>query len=86
MKSSAEMHEERIRERAYHIWEANGRPLGHDTEFWRQACDMVAVDDARSAPTLQRPEPTQAKPSRPPRKRSRRAPRTGSPKISPPAG
>jgi hypothetical protein len=86
MKSTAEMHEERIRERAYHIWEANGRPLGRDTEFWRQACDMVAVDDARSAPRLQRPESGQAEPPRPPRKRSRRAPRMGSPEISPPAG
>jgi hypothetical protein len=26
--------EDRIRERAYHIWEANGRPSGRDEESW----------------------------------------------------
>ena len=29
--------EEHIRVRAYHLWEANGRPEGRDLEFWTQA-------------------------------------------------
>lgn len=29
--------EEHVRVRAYHLWEANGRPEGRDLEFWEQA-------------------------------------------------
>jgi hypothetical protein len=29
--------EDHIRVRAYHLWEANGRPDGRDLEFWEQA-------------------------------------------------
>jgi Protein of unknown function (DUF2934) len=29
--------EDQIRVRAYHLWEANGRPEGRDLEFWEQA-------------------------------------------------
>jgi len=27
-------HEDRVRERAYHLWEDAGRPDGRDDEFW----------------------------------------------------
>jgi hypothetical protein len=36
MKPAADTLESRIRERAYHIWEANGRPAGRDKEFWHR--------------------------------------------------
>ena len=29
--------EHRIRERAYHLWEADGRPEGRDEEYWERA-------------------------------------------------
>lgn len=29
--------EDHIRIRAYHLWEASGRPEGRDLEFWEQA-------------------------------------------------
>ena len=29
--------EERIRERAYLLWESEGRPYGQDAEYWRRA-------------------------------------------------
>ena len=29
--------EDHIRIRAYHLWEASGRPEGRDQEFWEQA-------------------------------------------------
>ena len=45
MKSAAETWEERVRIRAYHVWEASGRPSGRDEEFWRQACEMIGADD-----------------------------------------
>lgn len=33
--------EQRIRDRAYEIWEANGRPEGQDGEHWSQARDEM---------------------------------------------
>jgi hypothetical protein len=37
--------EERIRERAYKLWEENGRPHGRDVELWEQAEDLVAIEE-----------------------------------------
>jgi len=33
--------EQRIRDRAYEIWEAKGRPEGQEAEHWAQARDEV---------------------------------------------
>lgn len=33
--------EQRIRERAYQLWEAAGRPEGQDVEYWMQARDEI---------------------------------------------
>ena len=32
--------EQRIRERAYHLWEAAGRPHGRESEFWTEAARL----------------------------------------------
>jgi hypothetical protein len=45
MKPATEMLEERIRERAYHLWEAGGRPHGRDQEFWARAHELIASED-----------------------------------------
>ena len=37
--------EERIRERAYRIWEREGRPEGRDREHWELAREEVAIED-----------------------------------------
>ena len=34
--------EDHIRVRAYHLWEANGRPEGRDLEFWEQARQAIS--------------------------------------------
>jgi hypothetical protein len=34
-------HEHRVRERAYHLWEADGRPHGRDVEYWERARDLI---------------------------------------------
>jgi Protein of unknown function (DUF2934) len=49
MKPTTHPLEERIRVRAYHLWEASGRPPGRDQEFWQRAHELVAVED--HAPT-----------------------------------
>jgi hypothetical protein len=86
MKSAAETWEERVRMRAYHIWEASGRPSGRDEEFWRQACEMIGADDDQPISRVQRPQPKPGQPSQPPRKRGRRSPPPESSVASAPAG
>jgi Protein of unknown function (DUF2934) len=47
--------EERIRERAFQIWDREGRPHGRDREHWDMARrELMGADDA---PPLQPPEP-----------------------------
>lgn len=36
-------HQQRIRERAYHLWEADGCPAGRDTEYWERARELDAI-------------------------------------------
>ncbi|TWI57420.1 Protein of unknown function (DUF2934) [Pseudomonas duriflava] len=36
--------EQRIRERAYEIWEAEGRPDGQGFEHWRRAQESIDYD------------------------------------------
>jgi hypothetical protein len=58
MASDVAAREDRIRERAYYLWEANGRPPGRDEEFWHRACDVIAGDEAK--PKTRR-QPTQSR-------------------------
>ena len=44
--SSPEEDEIRIRERAYRLWEEEGRPEGRDKTHWDMAREMVAVEDS----------------------------------------
>jgi Protein of unknown function (DUF2934) len=41
--------EARIRERAYHLWEADGRPHGRETEFWERASELIGMEDHAGA-------------------------------------
>jgi hypothetical protein len=36
-------HERHLRERAYFLWEREGRPEGHAHEFWERACREEAM-------------------------------------------
>jgi Protein of unknown function (DUF2934) len=38
--------ESRIRERAYHLWEADGRPEGREQEYWEQAEAIVGKEES----------------------------------------
>lgn len=51
----AETLEERIRRRAYEIWERDGRPEGRAEDHWKLASEEIAIEDNYSA-TL-RPNP-----------------------------
>lgn len=44
--------DERIRERAYQLWEAEGKPEGQDFDLWLRARDEIetAPDEIETAP------------------------------------
>ena len=44
--------DQRIRERAYHLWEADGCPEGSELEFWERARELVAMQDSQGAAQL----------------------------------
>ena len=35
-----------IRERAYHLWEADGRPKGREQDYWEQAEAMASKEES----------------------------------------
>lgn len=39
--------EDRVRERAYHLWEQAGCPEGRSTEFWYQAVSEVGANEIK---------------------------------------
>ncbi len=39
----------RLRERAYHLWEADGRPEGRADEYWERARELLAIEDSPHA-------------------------------------
>ena len=82
MKSAAETLEDRIRERAYYLWEASGRPSGREVEFWHRACEMVATDDDQPKSKAQRRKPEQTKSTRQSGRPTRRTFRPASPAAS----
>ncbi|OYD81528.1 DUF2934 domain-containing protein [Azospirillum brasilense] len=41
--------EDRIRHRAYEIWERDGRPEGRGQDHWAQACAEIEAEDRASA-------------------------------------
>ncbi len=44
-----ETRQTRIRERAYHLWEADGRPHGRQTEYWERASELVGMEESAGA-------------------------------------
>jgi hypothetical protein len=38
-------HQERIRRRAYQLWEQEGRPEGRADEHWDKAAELVAIEE-----------------------------------------
>lgn len=62
-------YEQRVRERAYQLWEAEGKPHGRDVEFWERARSLVAAEATAAAEA-----PPAAKPKAP---RKQAAPAAG---------
>ena len=49
--------EQRIRERAYLLWEADGSPPGNDLEYWERARELVGMSDSGKTAQRDVPEP-----------------------------
>ena len=45
IKDSTEAEQQRLRELAYSLWEADGRPHGRDQEYWQRAVAQMDVSD-----------------------------------------
>lgn len=45
--------EEKIRERAYHLWETNGKPMGNDLEYWERARELIGMENSHGAGQLE---------------------------------
>ena len=56
-------HLERIRVRAYHLWERDGKPEGHADEYWERARELDALESYE--PTML-PNPMVAHPGQDP--------------------
>lgn len=48
--------EQRIRERAYHLWHADGEPGGHDLEYWERARELIGMEESVGSGQLPNPE------------------------------
>ena len=54
MSEEARRTDERVRLRAYHLWEMDGRPHGRNDQYWQTALAQIrdedhAAQDARQA-------------------------------------
>jgi len=50
--------EQRVRERAYHLWEADGKPHGRDVEYWDRARELLGTEERAGNSKLSRPPTT----------------------------
>ncbi len=51
-------HEQRVRERAYHLWEAEGKPHGRDVEYWERARELIGMEESAGSGLLPNPQTT----------------------------
>lgn len=66
------MTDEHIRVRAYHLWEADGRPDGRDQEFWQRAeQSLTTADNGGPKPAPRRR--SRAKPAAAPQAKRRKS-------------
>ncbi len=48
--------DQRVRERAYHLWEADGCPHGRDLDYWERARELVGMADSAGSGQLPNPQ------------------------------
>jgi hypothetical protein len=48
--------EQRVRERAYAMWESDGKPHGRDVEYWERAREMIGREESASSGLSKTPQ------------------------------
>lgn len=48
--------EHRVRERAYLLWESEGKPHGRDVEYWERARELVGMEESAGSGLLPNPQ------------------------------
>ncbi len=51
-------YEHRVRERAYHLWESEGKPHGRDVEYWERARELIGMEESAGSGLLPNPMTT----------------------------
>ena len=54
-----------VRERAYHLWEADGKPHGRDVEYWERARELVGMEESAGSGLLPNPQSEPDSPRQP---------------------
>ena len=57
--------EERVRQRAYEIWEEAGRPDGQHNAHWQQACHEIETEGGEPPATVDAPDTSSENAQRP---------------------
>ena len=55
LDDSDEDRQQRIRERAYHLWEADGGPHGRHEEYWERARELIGMEESSKSGQLPNP-------------------------------
>ncbi len=59
--------QQRVSERAYHLWKSEGELHGHDQEYWERAEELIGMEDSAGSGQLPNPMSVPGNdPSRPP--------------------
>ena len=45
-------HEDRVRERAYRLWQQEGCPAGRESDHWEKARELVAIEENYKLATI----------------------------------
>jgi len=48
--------EHRVREKAYLMWETDGKPHGRDVEYWERARELVGMEESAGSGLLPNPQ------------------------------
>lgn len=59
--AEAKFDEAAIRREAYYLWEADGRPHGHDHHYWSRAVDVLTARQAKPAKPVAKKSAPKAK-------------------------
>jgi hypothetical protein len=52
--------ESRVRERAYLLWESDGKPHGRDVEYWERARELISTENSTGSGPGQNAAPASA--------------------------